>query len=235
MEKEKIKALYFDKIAKLNEYNKAYYDQDNPIISDYKYDKLKIEILNLENKYKFLKSKLSPTKNVGYKSSGKFKKIKHKIPMLSLSNAFSEKNIVDFLKKIKKFLKLSNDYKMEISAEPKIDGISASLHYIDGQLKLGLSRGDGITGEDITLNLKTIRSIPVRLKGSKFPENIEIRGEVYISKKDFKNISNKFANPRNAAGGSLRQKDPLETKKIPLQFMAYNFGFVKEKLFKTQS
>ena len=235
MEKEKIKALYFDKIAKLNEYNKAYYDQDNPIISDNKYDRLKIGILNLEKKYKFLKSKLSPTKNVGYQSSGKFKKIKHKMPMLSLSNAFSENNIVDFLKKIKNFLKLSNDYKIEIIAELKIDGISASLHYINGQLKLGLSRGDGITGEDITLNLKTIRSIPARLKGSKFPENIEIRGEVYISKKDFKNISNKFANPRNAAGGSLRQKDPLETKKIPLQFMAYSFGFVKEKLFKTQS
>ena len=235
MEKEKIKALYFDKIAKLNEYNKAYYDQDNPIISDHKYDRLKIGILNLEKKYKFLKSKLSPTKNVGYQSSGKFKKIKHKIPMLSLSNAFSENNIVDFLKKIKNFLKLNNDYKIEIIAEPKIDGISASLHYINGQLKLGLSRGDGITGEDITLNLKTIRSIPARLKGSKFPENIEIRGEVYISKKDFKNISNKFANPRNAAGGSLRQKDPFETKKIPLQFMAYSFGFVKEKLFKTQS
>ncbi len=235
MEKEKIKALYFDKIAKLKEYNKAYYDQDNPIISDHKYDRLKIEILNLENKYKFLKSKLSPTKNIGYKSSSRFKKIKHKIPMLSLSNAFSENNIVDFLKKVKNFLKLNNDYKIEISTEPKIDGISASLNYINGQLKLGLSRGDGITGEDITLNLKTIRSIPARLKGSKFPENIEVRGEVYILKKDFTNISNKFANPRNAAGGSLRQKDSLETKKIPLQFMAYSFGFVKEKLFKTQS
>ena len=99
MEKEKIKALYFDKIAEINDYNKAYYNQDNPIISDYKYDRLKIEILNLEKKYKFLKSKLSPTKTVGYKVSGKFKKIKHKIPMLSLSNAFSEKNVVDFLKK----------------------------------------------------------------------------------------------------------------------------------------
>jgi len=125
MEKEKIKALYFDKIAKLNDYNKTYYDKDNPIISDYKYDRLKIELLNLEKKYKFLKSKLSPTKKVGYRPSGKFNKIKHKVPMLSLSNAFSEKNIVDFLKKIKNFLKLSNDYKIEISAEPKIDGISA--------------------------------------------------------------------------------------------------------------
>ena len=235
MEKEKIKALYFDKIAEINDYNKAYYNQDNPIISDYKYDRLKIEILNLEKKYKFLKSKLSPTKTVGYKVSGKFKKIKHKIPMLSLSNAFSENNIVDFLKKVRNFLKLNNDYKMDIIAEPKVDGISASLHYVNGQLKLGLSRGDGITGEDITLNLKTIRNIPVRLKSLKFPENIEIRGEVYISKKDFKNISNKFANPRNAAGGSLRQKDPLETKKIPLQFIAYGLGFVKEKSFKTQS
>lgn len=235
MGKEKIKALYFDKIAKLNEYNKAYYDQDNPIVSDYKYDKLKIGILNLENKYQYLKSKLSPGKNVGYKSSNKFKKVKHKSPMLSLSNAFSENNIADFLKKIKNFLKLNDDYKIEISAEPKIDGISASLHYMNGQFKLGLSRGDGIIGEDITLNLKTIKSIPIRLNGSKFPKNIEVRGEVYISKKDFKNISNKFANPRNAAGGSLRQKNSIETKKIPLQFMAYSFGFVKEKLFKTQS
>jgi len=235
VEKEKIKVLYFNKIAKLNEYNRAYYDQDDPIVSDYKFDKLKIQILKLESKYKFLKSKLSLTKKVGYKPSSRFKKIKHKTPMLSLSNAFTENDIIDFFKKIKNFLKLSNEYKIEIIAEPKIDGISASLHYVNGQLKLGLSRGDGTTGEDITLNLRTIRSIPTRLKGSKFPENIEVRGEVYISKKDFKNISNKFANPRNAAGGSLRQKNPLETKKIPLQFIAYSFGFVNEKLFKTQS
>ena len=235
MEKEKIKALYFDKISKLNKYNKSYHDQDNPIISDYEYDILKIEILNLENKYKFLKSKLSPIKIVGYEPSSKFKKIKHKIPMLSLSNAFSENNIIDFLKKIRNFLKLNNDYKIEISAEPKIDGISASLYYINGQLKLGLSRGDGIIGEDITLNLKTIQDIPHKLRGSNFPENIEIRGEVYISKNDFKNIKDKFANPRNAAGGSLRQKNSNETKKIPLQFMAYSFGLVNKKIFETQS
>ncbi len=235
MEKEKIKALYFDKITKLNEYNKAYYDQDNPVISDQKYDRLKIGILSLENKYKFLKSKLSPAKNVGFKPSHKFRKIKHKTPMLSLSNAFSENNIVDFIKKIRNFLKLENNYKIEISAEPKIDGISASLYYIKGQLKLGLSRGDGITGEDITSNLKTIKSIPKRLLGINFQESIEVRGEAYISKKDFKNISNKFANPRNAACVTLRQKNPLESRKIPLQFIAYSFGFVKEKLFKTQS
>ena len=144
-------------------------------------------------------------------------------------------NIADFIKKIKNFLKLNDNYKIEISAEPKIDGISASLSYINGQFKLGLSRGDGITGEDITLNLKTIFNIPHSLTGTKIPQNIEIRGEVYISKNDFKNIKDKFANPRNAAGGSLRQKDPTETKKIPLKFMAYSFGFVSEKLFQTQS
>ena len=102
--------------------------------------------------------------------------------MLSLSNAFSEDNIIDFLKKIRNFLKLNNDYKIEISAEPKIDGISASLYYLNGQFKLGLSRGDGIIGEDITQNLKTIKDIPIKLKGTKLPEHIELRGEVYISK-----------------------------------------------------
>jgi DNA ligase (NAD+) len=235
MEKEKIKTLYFNKIVKLNEYKKAYFDQDNPIISDDEYDRLVVEILNLESKFKFLKSKLSPVRNIGYKPSSRFIKVKHKIPMLSLSNAFSENNIADFIKKIRNFLKLDTNFKIEISAEPKIDGISASLYYVNGQLKLGLSRGDGVTGEDITLNLKTIRSIPHKLRSSKFPKKIEIRGEVYISKKDFKDIKGKFANPRNAAGGSLRQKDLTETKKIPLQFMAYSFGFVKEKLFETQS
>ena len=205
MEKEKIKALYFDKIAKLNAYNKAYYDKDDPTVSDHKYDKLKAEILNLENKYKFLKSKKSVAENIGYKPSSRFKKIKHKTPMLSLSNAFSENNIIDFLKKIRNFLKLPKEYKIDISAEPKIDGISASLYYVNGKLELGLSRGDGVFGEDITSNLKTIQSIPDKLSGLKFPQNIEIRGEVFISKRDFENIKGKFANPRNAAGGSLRQ------------------------------
>tara|TARA_B100000686_G_C16797614_1_gene983554 strand:+ start:740 stop:2779 length:2040 start_codon:yes stop_codon:yes gene_type:complete len=235
MDKEKIKALYSDKIMKLNEYDKAYHDKDSPVVSDYKYDELKAQILGLEKKYKFLKGKFSPSQTVGYKPSTRFTKVKHKLPMLSLSNAFSENNIIDFLKKIKNFLKLNNDYKIELSAEPKIDGISASLHYINGNLNLGVSRGDGVTGEDITLNLKTISDIPKKLIGSKFPQSLEVRGEVYISKKDFKTISNKFANPRNAAGGSLRQKNSLETKKIPLQFMAYGFGYIEKNIFLTQS
>ena len=235
MEKEKVKSLYKKIITTLNKYNEAYYDKDNPIVSDKKYDDLKGEILKLESEYKFLESKLSPSRNVGHKPSRKFRKVTHKIPMLSLSNAFSENDIADFLKKIRNFLKLSTNSKIEISAEPKIDGISASLHYVGGIFKLGLSRGDGKTGEDITSNLQTIKSIPAKLKGSEFQNSIEIRGEVYISKKDFKNINDKFANPRNAAGGSLRQKNSEETKKIPLQFMAYGFGFVDQPTFKTQS
>ena len=146
MEKEKVKSLYKKIITTLNKYNEAYYDQDNPIVSDKKYDDLKGEILKLESEYKFLKSKLSPSRNVGHKPSRKFRKVTHKIPMLSLSNAFSENDIADFLKKIRNFLKLSTNSKIEISAEPKIDGISASLHYVAGIFKLGLSRGDGKTG-----------------------------------------------------------------------------------------
>ena len=153
--------------------------------------------------------------------------------MLSLSNAFSKENIEDFLKKIKNFLNMKNNEKIIFSSEPKIDGISASLKYIDGIFTLGLSRGDGKVGEDITNNLKTINDIPKKISKKNLPKILEIRGEVYITKSDFKKISKKFANPRNAAGGSLRQKDYRETKKIPLKFIAYGFGlvdpFVKRK------
>ena len=158
MKKEKIKSSYKKKIDNLNKYDKAYYDKDDPIVSDKVYDDLKHEILRLENKYSFLKSKLSPSKKVGYKPSQKFKKVMHKVPMLSLSNAFSGSDIADFLKKIRNFLKLDTNSKIGISAEPKIDGISASLLYVDGILKLGLSRGDGKTGEDITSNLKPLKA-----------------------------------------------------------------------------
>ncbi len=234
MEREKIKIDYLNKINKLNKLNKNYYEKDKPLVSDHEFDILKSEILELEKKYVFLKSKLSPKNIVGYKPSKKFKKVKHIVPMLSLANASSEKDIDNFIKKIKNFLNLNENHKITFSAEPKIDGISAAIHYSNGKFKLGLSRGDGDIGEDITNNLKTISNIPLKLKGDKVPIEVEVRGEVYISKKDFKKISNKFANPRNAAGGSLRQKDPNETKKIPLKFMAYNFGNLKGMQFKTQ-
>jgi len=155
--------------------------------------------------------------------------------MLSLANAFSKKNIEDFLKKIKNFLNIQNSANIILSAEPKIDGISASLKYINGVFMFGLSRGDGKIGEDITNNLKTIKDIPKKINKPNFPKILDIRGEVYISKSDFKKIPKKFANPRNAAGGSLRQKDSNETKKIPLKFVAYGFGVVEPKNFEKQS
>ena len=145
--------------------------------------------------------------------------------MLSLSNAFNKKDLVNFEKKISNFLNLKENNNTEYSVEPKIDGISASLTYKNCNLVLGLSRGDGIEGEIITDNLKTIKDIPKKINYKNFPKDIDIRGEVYIGKKDFEKIKGRFANPRNAASGSLRQKDPNETKKIPLKFIAYTFGF----------
>ena len=235
MKFEKLKKDYLKKIQKIHKYNKSYYDKSYSLISDQEYDKLKKEILELEKKYTFLDHNESPSKTVGFKPSKNFEKIKHKVPMLSLSNAFSENDLINFQKKIINFLDQKNDFEIEYSAEPKIDGISASLFYKNGKFIRGLSRGDGKEGEDITENLKTIDDIPNNIKAKSFPEEIDIRGEVFIKNSDFKNLSNKFANPRNAASGSLRQKNPSETKKIPLKFIAYTFGHEKNMQIKTQS
>ena len=155
--------------------------------------------------------------------------------MLSLSNAFNKEDLINFQKKNINFLALDKNYEFEYSAEPKIDGISASLNYKKGKLIRGLSRGDGEEGEDITENLKTIRDIPLNVSHPDFPEEIDIRGEVFIETNDFKKIEKDFANPRNAASGSLRQKDPKKTKLIPLKFIAYTFGFTSEMKSKKQS
>ena len=192
MQKKEIDKVYLEKINQLKKYDKAYFDDDSPIISDKDYDDFKNQILHLEKKFKHLKHKNSPSQKVGYKPSNKFKKINHDVPMLSLANAFSRANILDFIKKINNFLNLKDTEKIIFSAEPKIDGISASLKYVDGILVLGLSRGDGKIGEDITNNLKTIKDIPKKIVKSSFPKIIEIRGEVYISKSDFKKIKNHF-------------------------------------------
>ena len=221
----KVKDSYLKKIETFKKYNKAYYDSNSPIVDDNVYDSLKIDILDLEKKYKFLKNKYSPSINVGYKPSKNFKKIKHKMPMLSLNNAFDKEDLLNFEKKIRNFLSLNNSSKIIYSAEPKIDGISASLFYKKGRFTQGLSRGDGLEGEDITSNLATINDIPKILKGKDIPDEIDIRGEVFINNSDFKSLKEKFANPRNAASGSLRQKDPGKTKKIPLNFISYTFGF----------
>ena len=225
MKKEEIYKKYNKKIKLLTKYNKFYFDKSAPIVSDKEYDDLKGEILYLENKYAFLKSKSSPAKVIGHKPSKNFKKSSHKIPMLSLSNAFSEEDLINFEKKIINFLSKKEGFEISYSAEPKIDGISASLTYKNGNFVRGLSRGDGKEGEDITNNLKTIKDIPQYISSKDFPEEIDIRGEVFIQNSDFENLKDKFANPRNAASGSLRQKNPEYTKKIPLNFIAYTFGF----------
>ncbi len=235
MKISKIEKEYLKKIKLFQEYNKYYYDKNNPKITDSEFDLLKKEIIELEKKHKFLKSENSPSKTVGFTPSKNFKKVKHKIQMLSLSNAFNEEDLKNFEKKIRNFLSLNEHTEIEYSAEPKIDGISASLTYKDGKFVQGLSRGDGKEGEDITENLKTIKDIPKVINEKNFPSEIDIRGEVFIQNNDFKKIDDKFANPRNAASGSLRQKDPAATSKIPLKFIAYTFGFAKEMNFQSQS
>ena len=224
---EKINQKYLEKIKLFQKFNKHYYNLNKPLVNDTEFDKLKLEILSLEKKHNFLKHKDSPSNTVGFKPSKIFKKVKHKTAMLSLGNAFSEEDLINFEKKIFNFLNNEQGLNIEYSAEPKIDGISASLLFKDGKFITGLSRGDGKEGEDITQNLQTIKDIPHEIKSKNFPQEIDIRGEVFIQKSDFKKLTNKFANPRNAASGSLRQKDPKETQKIPLKFIAYTFGYEK--------
>ncbi|MBD1172329.1 NAD-dependent DNA ligase LigA [Pelagibacterales bacterium SAG-MED05] len=226
--------LYKKKISILKKHNKLYFNNDSPIISDIEYDNLKKEIINLEKNNDFLKKLNLNSKIVGSPPSDKFKKIKHLKPMLSLSNAFDKNDMKDFISKISNFLNIK-DENIEFSSEPKIDGISATLIYEDGILTKGLSRGDGIIGEDILENLKTINQIPKKIKDNNVPSLVEIRGEIYIGKKDFDNIKGNFANPRNAAGGSLRQKDSKATSKIPLKYFAYGLGAIEPMVFNTQS
>ena len=231
---EKINRKYLNKIKLFQKYNKHYYNLNQPLVDDSEFDKLKLEIIDLEKQYKSLNHKDSPSNSVGFKPSKIFKKIKHKTAMLSLSNAFSEEDLINFEKKILNFLNNETGLNIEYSTEPKIDGISASLLFKNGKFITGLSRGDGKEGEDITENLKTIKDIPHDIKLKSFPKEIDIRGEVFIQNSDFKNLRNKFANPRNAASGSLRQKDSKETGKIPLKFIAYTFGYEKGLEVSTQ-
>ena len=232
--KDEIIRKFKNLILEFKKHNKLYYVDDSPKISDSEFDLIKKKILKLQDDYPNLKKIEDITKIVGATPSNKFKKVKHLLPMLSLSNAFNKKDMEDFIKKINNFLNLKNE-NLEFISEPKIDGISATLVYENGKLIKGLSRGDGYTGEDILENLKTIKNIPQRIDFEEVPSLLEIRCEVYIGKKDFNKIKERFANPRNAAGGSLRQKDPNETAKIPLKYFAYGFGAIEPLAFRTQS
>lgn len=210
---------YKKKLKLLDQYDQYYYETDSPKITDAEYDEIKKKLLEFEKKnpqYKFVSNK------VGFAPSKKFSKVKHAEKMLSLGNAFSIEDMNGFYKKIRNYLNYEAGQDITLVAEPKIDGISASLLYQNGILVQGLSRGDGEYGEEITENLMTIPDIPKKITYKKFPKLMEIRGEVYIGKKDFKKIENNFANPRNAAGGSLRQKDFKKTAAIPLKFFAYS-------------
>ena len=233
MKEVEIKKYYKKKINELKNHNKLYFEKSSPKISDKEYDEIKKEILDLENKFSFLKSSSSPSNSLGFAPSKNFVKSKHRVKMLSLANAFDFDDLENFEKKI--FNYLNEKINIEYSVEPKIDGISASLTYKNGFLVMGTSRGDGTSGEVITENLKTISDIPKKIVNKDFPKDIDIRGEVFIKKNDFNKLKNNFANPRNAASGSLRQKNSEETKKIPLNFIAYTYGYFETNKIKKQS
>ncbi len=234
MLKSSAKKEYKKKIKQLKKYSKKYFEDSAPIVSDHDFDLLKKEILDLEKKFDF-NDRDSPSATSGFTPSKNFEKHPHRVKMLSLANAFNEDDLINFEKKIVNFLNLTKNFEFEYSAEPKIDGISASLTYKSGKLIKGLSRGNGEEGEDITLNLKTIPDIPHFIDQTDFPDDIDIRGEVFIQNNDFEKMKDSFANPRNAASGSLRQKDPKKTSNIPLKFIAYTFGFSSDQVIDKQS
>ena len=210
----------------IKKHDKLYYIKSSPIITDQQYDELRQELENLESLYPELRHKKSVTQTVGTKIAKGFAKIKHTYPMLSLSNAFSKEDILDFLTRIKKLINLDVEEKLELHCEPKIDGVSFSAHFKDGKLNFAVTRGDGAIGEDITNNVKVIENFPMQVV---FKEEFEVRGEVYMTKTDFiilneeNNKNNKaiFANPRNAASGSLRQLDAQITKSRGLSYFVW--------------
>jgi len=238
MEKEeKYKRLITD----IRRHDDLYHTRDSPEISDAEYDKLRHELLDLEKEHPELITKDSPSQIVGAKPSSGFKTIRHSIPMLSLSNAFEEQDVIDFVVRVKKFLNIPQVDLLSVVAEPKIDGLSCSIRYECGQLKYAVTRGDGTEGEDITENVKTIRDVPQILKGG-FPDILEVRGEIYMRKDEFLALNKSqehknekiFANPRNAAAGSVRQLDSNITKTRPLRFFGYALGEISAPIADTQ-
>ncbi|MEH2553486.1 DNA ligase (NAD+) [Bradyrhizobium algeriense] len=215
----------------LEGHDKRYYQEDAPSVSDAEYDALRQRSNAIEKRFPEFVTAESPSQKVGAAPSGRFKKVRHAVPMLSLDNAFAEQDVLDFVGRIERFLKLSDD-KINFSAEPKIDGLSMSLRYEGGELVTAATRGDGAEGEDVTANIRTLEDVPERLKGRNVPDVCEVRGEVYMTKKAFLALNERqkaagdtiFANPRNSAAGSLRQKDPSITASRPLGFFAYSWG-----------
>ena len=224
-------------------HDKRYYQQDRPTISDAEYDELRRRYNAIEARFPDLRTIESLSLKVGVAPAGRFKKVRHAVPMLSLDNAISDQDVVDFVGRVRRFLKLSDDEKIAFSAEPKIDGLSVSLRYEDAELVTGATRGDGAEGEDVTANIRTLEDVPKELKGRLVPKICEVRGEVYMTKHAFLALNERqkeaggqiFANPRNSAAGSLRQKDPKITAVRPLGFFAYAWGEMSEMPEDTQS
>src|SRR3982075_1522399 len=227
----------------LEGHDKAYYQEDAPKISDAEYDALRQRFNAIEARFPELVSSESPSQRIGALPSGRFKKVRHAVPMLSLDNAFAEQDLLDFVGRIRRFLKLGEDDRIDFSAEPKIDGLSMSLRYEGGELVTAATRGDGAEGEDVTANIRTLEDVPQKLKGRNVPDICEIRGEVYMTKQAFLALNERqkaagdtiFANPRNSAAGSLRPEDPGITASRPLGFFAYAWGEMSEMPEATQS
>ena len=228
--------------AEIAEHDRRYYQDDAPTVSDAAYDALRQRYNAIEARFPQLRTLESLTQRVGAAPSARFAKVRHAVPMLSLDNAFAEEDVVDFVGRIRRFLRLAEDEEIAFSAEPKIDGLSMSLRYEKGELVTGATRGDGAEGEDVTANVKTLEDIPQRLKGRGIPAVCEVRGEVYMTKAAFLELNRKqaaagkqlYVNPRNTAAGSLRQLDPTITASRPLGFFAYAWGEMSEMPADTQ-
>jgi DNA ligase (NAD+) len=229
--------------VEISEHDRRYYQQDRPTVSDAEYDALRRRYTAIEARFPDLRTLESLSLKVGAAPSRGFAKIRHAVPMLSLDNAFADQDVVDFVARIRRFLKLSDDEEIAFSAEPKIDGLSMSLRYEDGELVTAATRGDGQEGEDVTANIRTLEDVPKKLKGRNVPKITEVRGEVYMTKHAFLKLNERqkaageqiFANPRNSAAGSLRQKDPAVTASRPLGFFAYGCGEMSEMPADAQS
>jgi len=229
--------------AEIAHHDELYHAKDAPEISDAAYDALVRRNLAIEQRFPALVRPDSPSRRVGAAPAEAFGKIRHRVPMLSLGNAFDDSDIADFVARVRRFLNLRADEALAVTAEPKIDGLSISLRYDEGHLVEAATRGDGAVGENVTANVRTIKQIPHRLKGKRIPDRIEIRGEIYLAHDDFRRLNAEqeaagdkvFANPRNAAAGSLRQLDAGITARRPLRFFAYAWGFASSLPAETQT